>query len=409
MNSRERILAAVSHRQPDRVPIDFGGHRSSGVAAATYAKFRKHLGLCEEPLRVYDMIQQLAIIDDDILDMFSVDAIEMGRGFCLEDKDWKDWVLPDGTPCQIPYYIDVEKRGNDWILKLNGNELSIQKQGCLYFEQTYFPLAERDFAGDDFADLEDLLGKQMWAVPHPGAHLPLDDEGLEQMSKATKNLRKSTDKAIIGLFGGSMFEMCLNLCRMDNFLVNIALYPEATHRLLEKLCKIHLESLEKWMAAVGEHIDIVVFGDDLGGQSGPLISLEMYREFIKPYHKKLWQRTKQLGDVKTLLHCCGSIAPFMEDFIEIGLDAVNPVQISAEGMDAVTLKEKFGSDICLWGGGCDTRDVLPNATPEQVRKHVKENVEIMSPDGGFVFQQVHNILAGVPAENIVAMFEAVNG
>ena len=144
MTSRERVLAALDHRQPDRVPVDFSSHRSSGIAAIAYRKLREYLGLSPMPIRVYDIVQQLAIVDEDVLERFGVDTIELGRGFLLEEKDWKDWVLPDGTPCKIPYYINVEKRADDWyLLTDDGCELGIQKKGWLYFEQTHFPLMER--------------------------------------------------------------------------------------------------------------------------------------------------------------------------------------------------------------------------------------------------------------------------
>ena len=189
----------------------------------------------------------------------------------------------------------------------------------------------------------------------------------------------------------------------------LAAEPKHAHDFLDKLVEIHLANLEKFLAAVGEYIDIILFGDDLGMQTGPLMSPQMYREFFKPRHKLLWTRAKQLADVKVMLHCCGGVRELMPDLIEAGLDAINPVQISCSGMDAAGLKADFGADITFWGGGCDTRDILPTGTPQQVVDNVREQVRILSPGGGFVFQQVHNILANVPPANIVAMFDAVNG
>ena len=156
--------------------------------------------------------------------------------------------------------------------------------------------------------------------------------------------------------------------------------------LSEKLAAVHLKNLEKWLGAVGPYIDVVLFGDDLGGQQGPLIGPEAYRE----------------------LHCCGGIYELIDDLIEAGLDAVNPVQISCRGMDPVRLKEEFGERITFWGGGCDTQHVLPLSSPNEVRKHVEELTSILSPGGGFIFQQVHNILANVSPENVVAMMESIN-
>ena len=306
MNARERVLTALNFKEPDRIPLDLGGHRSSGIAAIALHPLRKHLGLPEKPVRVYDMVQQLGIVDEDILDLFGVDTIEMGRGFLLNDGDWKPWVLPDGTDCEIPYYINVEQKGQDWLLfNENGDELGILKKGSLYFEQTRFPLLERGIENDDFHDLEAMLGKNIWsAAPHPGAHLAMDEAGLKEMAERARALRASTDRAIIGLFGGNMFELPQWLYRMDHYLLATAMYADKTLELSERLYKIHLENLEKWMSAVGPYIDVVLFGDDLGGQQGPLISPEAYREFYKPFHQKLWGRAKELADVKVQLHCC---------------------------------------------------------------------------------------------------------
>jgi uroporphyrinogen decarboxylase len=205
MNSRERVLAALNHKEPDRIPVDLGSHRSSGMAAMAYHRLRKHLGLPEKPVRVYDMVQQLAIVEEDVLDLFGVDVIEMGRGFLLDDSDWKPWVLPDGNPCEIPNYINLERQGEHWLL-LDGDgvELGIMKQGSLYFEQTRFPLMDRGIEHDHFEDLEEMLGKQMWnAVAHPGAHLKMDETGLHALAHRAKALRESTDRAIVGLFGAT--------------------------------------------------------------------------------------------------------------------------------------------------------------------------------------------------------------
>jgi uroporphyrinogen decarboxylase len=410
MTSRERVLSALNHVEPDRIPVDLGAHRSSGIAAIAYHHLRKHLGLPEKPVRVYDMVQQLAIVDEDVLDLFGVDVIEMGRGFLLDDHDWKPWVLPDGTPCEIPYFIELEKKGEHWILlDGEGTEVGILKQGSLYFEQTRFPLMERGIENDHFEDLEEMLGRQMWsAVAHPGAHLKMDEAGLNEMATRAKALRESTDRAIVGLFGGNMFEIPQMLYRMDNYLLATGMYPDKVAELSERLYQIHLKNLELWMSAVGPYIDVVLFGDDLGGQQGPLIGPDAYREFYKPYHKKLWGRAKELANVKVQLHCCGGIYELLDDLIDAGLDAFNPVQISCRGMDPARLKEEFGGRIGFWGGGCDTQRVLPMSTPEEVAAHVREMSSILSPGGGFIFQQVHNILANVASENVVAMMESIH-
>jgi uroporphyrinogen decarboxylase len=410
VTSRERVRAALGHREPDRIAVDFGGHRSSGIMAMGYAKLKEALGIASGDVYVYDVVQQLAIVEPPVLEALGVDVVELGRGFLLGDRDWKEWVLPDGTPCRIPAYVRLARRGEDWYLQSErGLDLAVQKQGCLYFEQIHFPLMGRDMDGDDFHDLPERLGETMWTgVASPGAHLGFDEVGLAALREGARSLRRSTDRAIVGLFGGNMFEIPQFLYRIDNYLMHTAASRDAVNRLSEKLYAIHAANLEKYLDAVGASIDVIVFGDDLGGQSGPLIAPEAYRALYKPWHSRLWKRAKELADVKVMLHSCGGIAPLLDDLIDAGIDAVNPVQTTSAGMNARALKARYGERLCLWGGGCDTRHILPHGTPAEVREHVREQVRILSPGGGFVFQQVHNVMADVPPENVIAMFRALS-
>lgn len=402
MTPRERVLAALNHHESDRIPVDFSGHRSSGIAAIAYSKLRKHLGLSPRPIRVYDVIQQIAIVDKDVLEQFGVDTIELGRGFSLDDRSWSEWTLPDGTPCFVPEWIRIERERGRWVIRSKtGTVLAQMPDGALYFEQTYYPLMESPDAPDAITRAFDEC---MWTTVSspPG---PVDNKAL---AEGAKKLREKTSRAIIGLFGGNLFEMGQFFYRNDNFMMLLAGEPKRAHRFLDKIVEIHLANLEQFLAAVGKYIDIILFGDDLGMQTGPMMSPKMYCEFFKERHKLLWNRAKELANVKVMLHCCGGVRELMRHIIEAGADAINPVQISCAGMDAAKLKTEFGRDITFWGGGCDTRDVLPNGTPRQVAENVKKLVKILRPGGGFVFQQVHNILANVPVENIVAMFDAVN-
>ena len=409
MNSRERVHTALSFKRPDRIPLDFGGHRSSGISAIAYARLKKALGITTGDIYVYDMVQQLAIIEQPVLDKLGVDTIEMGRAFCKEAKDWKDWTLPDGTACKIPAYVKVVKKDDTWVLLSDeGKELGIQKPGCLYFEQTYYPMETVDYYTDPFSDLKKHFSNSMWmAVGHPASHLKLEGADLKTLADGAKNLRASTDRAIIGLFGGNLFEIPQFLFKTDNYLLYMAMFPDATHRFTEKLCEMHCDNIRKWLGAVGPHIDIMMFGDDLGSNNGPMIDPAMYREYYKPWHTKMWSLVKQIAPhVKIQLHSCGGIEPFLNDLIEAGLDAVNPVQISCKGMELPNLRKKYKNRITLWGGGCDTQHILPNGTPDEVKKHVKTQIEEMKEaDGGFVFQQVHNVMANIPTENLLAMFE----
>jgi uroporphyrinogen decarboxylase len=406
MNSRERVLAALGHRQPDRVPIDFGGHRSSGIAAMAYRRLREALGLEPRPIRVYDPIQQLAVIDADVLDRFGVDTIELGRGFAQEDEHWTDWVLPDGHGCQMPIWAKPERQQGRWVLRSeSGRVVGQMPDGAIYFEQTYWPYLEED----DLDRLPEAMADCMWiALRTPPGPLVAGTLGDRTMLEGARRLRQRTDRAILGLFGGNLLEIGQFLYRNDKFLMLLAGDPRRAHEFLDRLLQIHLANLEKFLALVGPYIDIILFGDDLGMQTGPQISPAMYREFFKPRHAAMWRRAKELADVKVQLHCCGGVRELLPELIDAGLDAINPVQISCHGMDARELKAEFGGKISFWGGGCDTHRVLSRGTPAEVRRHVQEQVAVFSPGGGFVFQQVHNVLADVPPENVIAMLDAVN-
>jgi uroporphyrinogen decarboxylase len=359
------------------------------------------LGLPPRTVRVYDLIQQLAIVDDDVLELFGVDTVELGRGFALKDEDWAEWVLPDGTPCQIPAWFVPERKETRWVLRAkSGREIATMPDGALYFEQSYYPFWDGE---EDLDAIEAAFDEAMWtAVASPPG--PVSDGELKAGAEA---LRERSDKAILGLFGGNLLELGQFLYRNDGFFLLLAGEPERAHAFLDRLTELHLSKLERYLSLVGASIDIIVFGDDLGMQTGPQISPEMYREFFKSRHSLLWNRAKELAEVKVMLHCCGGVRPLLHDLIEAGLDAINPVQISCTGMDTEGLKAEFGDRLTFWGGGCDTHHVLPRGTREELKEHVKKQVDTLRHGGGFVFQQVHNLLADVPPENVVAMYEAV--
>ena len=418
MTSRQRVYKAFAHTQPDTVPIDFSGHRSSGIAALAYGGLRKELGLPARRVRVYDPIQQLAVLDDDILQRFGVDTVEMGRGFSQDAADWQEWRLPDGTPCLMPAWVNLERRSDEWVMKSGaGTVLGRMPDGALYFEQVNYPFIDKD----DLDRLPQAFEECMWtsnATAAPPGRAGTGPQGPARLAAGAAALRSSGQRAVTGLFGGNLLEVGQFMYRNDNFFLLLAGEPDHAARFMDKAVEMHLENLKRFLAAVGDSIDIIVFGDDLGMQTGPQISPQMYRTLFKPRHKLMWETAKKLapagrgGDperpaLRVMLHSCGSIRALLPDLIEAGLDAVNPVQVSTSGMEAEGLKRDFGKDIVLWGGGCDTQTILRSGTPAQVRDHVRRQVDTLAPGGGFVFQQVHNILAGVPPENVVAMFDAV--
>jgi len=410
LTSRQRVIAALNHTETDRVPIDFSGHRSSGIMVQAYKKLRAALGLPPSALYVYDFIQQLAIPEDDVLDRFGVDVIDVGHPYVGRAEYWKDWELQDGTPCKIPAFIEVERDGGAWVVRGDeGQAITIQKPGCLYFEQCCYPLHGSDEA--EFNDLGRALNQVMWfRLGSPPAPIGLDAAGVTVRRREAQQLRDATDRAIYAPFGGNLLETGQMLFRNDGFLAELAGDPTRMHRFLDRLLETHLANLDKFLDAVGPYVDVIGFGDDLGMQAVPQISPRMYREFFKLRHGAMWARVKQrYPHLKVGLHCCGGVYPLLADLIDAGLDAINPVQISCANMEPARLKAEFGRDLTFWGGGCDTRSVLPHGSPDEVAAHVAKNLEVWKPGGGFVFQQVHNIMADVPPANIIAMFDTVLG
>ena len=407
---RQRVCDSLNFRQPDRVPLDLGGHRSSGISAIAYAKLKKALGISTGGIYVYDVMQQLAIVEPPVLDALGVDTIELGQAFLTQSSDWKDWTLPNGTACKIPAYVDMRKEGEDWFVYTPlGRKRTVQRKGCLYFEDASYPLAEYELEdGGIEPALEVLRSGELRGSPPPGNHFSLTAENMPELSKTAADFYRNTDRAVIGVFGGNLLETTEGIFGMENTFVQMAAAPDQYQALIEALCQMHLKNLEKWIAAFGKSVDVILFGDDLGSQNGPLVSPEMYRRFFKPCQKRMWDYVHTHCSAKINLHSCGGIEPLLDDLIDAGLDSVNPVQITCAGMEPKALKEKFGKRLTFWGGGCDTRNILPHATPAQVREHVLRQCEIFAPGGGFVFQQVHNIQADIPIENILAMVEAVH-
>lgn len=408
MTPRERLLSAIAHKEPDKVPVDLGSTPSSGISAVAYNKLKKYLGIEGVPTRVYDVVQQLAQPDDLILDRFGVDVLDIGRTFNMEDTDWYDVRLPDGSEGQYPaWFHPVRQPDGSWIaFAEDGTPIAKMPPGGMFFDQICFPYI--DGYPPDYKDLPEAMGKVLWAAL---VHSPWDHAGEEDFWRKLREkalaLRQSSDRALMIVVGCNLFEWGTFLRRIDNFLMDLITQPREVERLLDALMEQHMATLEKVCQAVGDVADIIRFGDDLGMDSGPFMSPEIYRKLFKPRHRQLCEYAKKHSRMHTFLHSCGSIYALLPDLIEAGFEIINPVQTSARDMEPERLKREFGRDITFWGGGCDTRTVLNRATPAEVREHVLRRLEIFAPGGGFVFNTVHNILPEVPPENIVAMFEAV--
>jgi uroporphyrinogen decarboxylase len=411
MTRRERVLAAIGHKEPDRVPVDLAAMRSTGITAAAYGRLKKYLGIHAGQTDVYDVVQQLAQPEPAILDYWDADVVDLGRVFLTEDAGWKEFTLPDGQPARIPADVNFKGDGaGGWLaLADDGLPIGTMPKGAYYLSQTTFPL--KDWDGSDLGILDrlpELMGKVTWsALPTAPYHRPLTAEHLADIRRRAKELYETTDYAVMIAFGGNLLEWGQYLCRMDQFLADLIDNRRKALALLDKLVETHLANLEKLLPAVEGFVQIIQMGDDLGTQQALEISPRLYREVFKPRQRRIFESVKKRSSLRLFLHSCGAIADVIPDLIEIGVEILNPVQTSARGMDPVRLKREFGKDIAFWGGGCDTQGVLPLGTPAEIDAHVKERIETFAPGGGFIFTQVHNIMPHVPPQNIAAMVEAV--
>lgn len=408
MTSRERILAAIARRTPDRVPLDLGATPSSGISAIAYDRLKHHLQLNGGATRVYDVVQQLAQPEPAILDRYGVDVLDVGRAFNETDAHWKKTVLPDGTSVEFPAWFNpVPQADGSWdAFHADGTRIATMPRGATFFDQTAFPYV--DGYPDDWSSLDAAMNRVLWAnlVHSPWDHAAESDFWI-QLRARTLRLRETSDRALMIVVGCNLFEWGTFLRRIDNFLMDLVTEPERVEALLDALMERHLAFLAKVCACVGDLVDLCRFGDDLGMDSGPFMAPDIYRRLFKPRHARLCAYVKQHSKMHTFLHSCGSIYRLMPDLIDAGFEVFNPVQTACRDMDPRRLKTEFGRDITFWGGGSDTRHILNHGTPEQVRRDALERLEIFAPGGGFVFNTVHNILPDVPPQNIEALYSAL--
>jgi uroporphyrinogen decarboxylase len=407
MNSRQRIRTILNHKEADRVPIDLGAMRSTGISTIAYNSLQKKLGIKHLP-KMYDFIQQLSYPEKEILEKFKVDVIDAGQAFLTENNDWREWILDDGSKCVIPKYLKVEVESNKDVIIKNEKGIILGKKpkSSLYIDQVYWPMGNLSEIPKEI-NKEILLDNIWLKVPAPPWYLDIKNRiDYKTFKEKIKKFYQKTDYAIMLSMGCKLFETGVALRRMDGFLVDIMIDKKGTERLLDVLIESNLEILDIVLKEVSMYIDILEFGDDLGTQQGSFFSPELFKSIFKPRYKKMWDFIHEKSDCKVFLHSDGSLYEFIPDLIDAGLDILNPVQTNAANMEPKKLKKEFGKDLTFWGGGCDTNDILPHKSPKEIREDVKKRIEIFMPGGGFVFNQIHNILADVPPENIIAMLEA---
>jgi uroporphyrinogen decarboxylase len=366
MNSRERVLTALNHKEPDRVPIDLGGFVST-IEAAAYEDLKKYLGIKKETMIT---VRAHTAVDEEILEMFKVDTRYI-RPF--PTQKWEEVNKHDSI---------IDEWGTKWY----------RPESSYYFDPVGHPLANYTYD-----DLKNYHYPDLWNKSYEN-----------ELLKRAEDLYKNTEYFLIAdPLNEGIFERAWMLRGFENFMMDLLVNKDFINKLLDIIVEQRKDFYGKFLDVVGPYVDMILVADDLAGQDGPLISLNLYRELIKPRHKELNLFIKSKANVKLLHHCCGAVHDFIDDLIEVGVDIINPVQFTAKKMDSKELKKDFGEKICFWGGGCDTQKVLPFGTPEEVRKEVKKRVDDFKPGGGFVFTQIHEIQPETPPENIIAMYEAI--
>lgn len=394
MTSRERILLTLKHKEPDRVPIDLGGMRSSGIHAIAYNKLKGYLNCEDKSVKIFDLGQQLAVVDDEIRKRVTSDVAELKRldgGFGTRINSWKQIDLfLDGGEYYVPTDFNPKVLADgSFAIEIEGKIVALMPKGGYYFDSRHAPLANVS----ERKGIDIILSNR------------ITDEELDFLEAQAKELKNNTDCAILGSFGGNFIEEGHALFGYQEFMERLILDKPLIEYFLNKLEEKYLEEIERYLNRVGKYIDIIVLGDDYGTQEGLQISLEMFRQLFKPHLKALCDFIEKRSDVYIFLHSCGAVSKLIPDFIDAGIQILNPVQTSAKGMSPEFLKREFGKDIVFWGGGCDTQKILPFGTLEEVENDVKKRIDIFAPKGGFVFAAIHNIQQEVSPEKCLKLFD----
>jgi len=376
MNSRERILTTLKHKEPDRIPFDLGSTKVTGITKNAYINLVNFLGEKANELEFFDVIQQLVVVKENILKRLKVDT----RGLM------PNVVRKNPT---IKNYPDFKLFTDEW-----GISWKMPKEKGFYFDLIKSPLSG------------DITEKDIDNFPWPD---PTNPHLLDGLKEKVKEFYQNGYAIILESFGAGIFEMSCRIRGYEQFYSDLAINPNLACKLMDKFLELKIQFYKMASKELGNYIQFIREGDDIAGQKSLLISPKMYLKYIKPRHKELFNAQKKIfpEPFYTFFHSDGAIYELIPDFIEIGIDILNPVQISGEGINLEKIKKEFGKELTFWGGGIDTQQTLPKAKPEEVKKEVKQRIESLASGGGFIFNTIHNIQDDVPPENIMAMWKAL--
>jgi uroporphyrinogen decarboxylase len=344
---------------------------------------------------VLDIYQYTAVIEEDVRQLLGVDVAPVYN----EPNRWRSGTLTDGSPAEFPanFQPRLWEDGSQVVLDALGNVVLKMPKGGYDFDPVHAPLAGATSVQDIRKCMEQI---ENYDTP---SHL---DKSYEELARQAKELCDTSDYLLVGFFGGHILQAAQSLRGWETFLMDLLVNSVFAEALMDALAEANMRRFERYAETVGQYVQVIHFEDDLGMQDRPLVRPSLYRQAIKPYHEKLFRFAKSRCNAYLLLHSDGAIAPFIPDFIEMGIDAINPVQVSAAGMDTQALKREFGRDITFWGAGCESQTLLPFGTSQQVTDEVKRRIDTLAPGGGFVFAPIHNVQAEVPADNTITMLRA---
>ncbi len=413
MNSREQFLKTVNHKQPDRVVIDLGATPVTGIHIQTISKLRRHFGLQRKPIRVIEPFQMLGEVGWELIDSIGIDVIgAWGKNNMFgfhNHAPYKEWKTPWKQRVMVPLNFNVTKDENGDLLMYPEGDTSVPPCAKMPKASYFFDAIIRQ---------EPIVEEELNVEDNLEEFGLISDEDLEHW-RVEVDKAYFSGKAVIAAFGGTALgDIALvpgmnlkapkGIRDVTEWYMSTVMRPDYVKSIFEQQVEIAIENLKRIFAVVGNKVNAMfICGTDFGTQDSTFCAPEQFDEMWLPYYKKVNDWIHENTQWKTFKHSCGAVENFMDGFIRAGFDIINPVQISAAGMDPAKLKQKYGRDLVFWGGGVDTQQVLPFGKPEEVREQVLRTCDIFMKDGGFVFNTVHNIQAKVPTENIVAMLEAI--
>lgn len=411
MNGKQRLLAAIAHQEADRPPIDMGATSVTGMHAGTMSLLRDALGLEHRPVKVHEVFQQLGYPEEDLLDALGVDVVGLWgyRNFVgVRNRNYQPYDIPHGIPGLISgdFAYDIRPDGSRVAYPQGDRSLppSMHMPAGGYF---FDGITRGTATADDCPDARE---------DYRGVYTVMTDEEARYYEEESRRLAQG-GRGVVGLFGGAGFGDVAYLPGVDlrqprgirsveEWMMTFVLYPEYAHEVFSMQLEAGLKNLEIYREAVGDRIQVIMMGGtDYGTQISLMQSAETYRTFYKPYVKKMNDWVHEHTNWKTFYHSCGAVYPLIGDFIEAGVDILNPVQVTAAGMDPAAIKKNYGDRLTFWGGGVDTQHALPFGTPEECRANARAMLDVFAPGGGYVFNSIHNIQAKTPVENILAVFD----